>query len=116
MTDYCAAIAALFAEHRKIPRITSDTDRRERWRIKAMNADIHRQEQELQEQAAKAFAAFNGWRHTERIFSIKTLVRGGTHAARVRKVIITSLHFRLFCWGKWLRPNQARARYGVGTA
>jgi hypothetical protein len=80
--EYCDAIAALFAEQRKIPRITDDTDRSERWRIRAMNADIHRQQEELQERAAKAFAALNGWRHTERHFSIKTLIRGGAHAAR----------------------------------
>ena len=82
MTNYCAAIAALFAEHRRIPRITADTDRREQWRIKAMNADIHRQERDLQTQAAKEFAALNGWRHTERGFAINTLARGGTHETR----------------------------------
>src|SRR5262245_43018595 len=58
--NYCNAIATLFAEHRKLPRITADTDRSERWRIEAMHADVHRRGQALQEQAAKAFAALNG--------------------------------------------------------
>jgi hypothetical protein len=82
MTAYCIAIAALFAEGYKVPRATADTDRSERRRIEAMHADIHRQMRELQQQAAGAFAELNGWLLTERIFSIKTLIRGGTHAAR----------------------------------
>jgi hypothetical protein len=80
--NYCAAIAALFAEHRKIPTVTAGVDRKECLRIYAMQANIRRQQRELQEQAAKEFAALNGWRHSKRVFSIKTLARGGTHAAR----------------------------------
>jgi hypothetical protein len=38
-------------------------------------------EDELQRQAAKEFAALNGWRFTERGFSPETLARGGTHSA-----------------------------------
>jgi hypothetical protein len=56
MTNYCAAIAALFAEGYKVPRATADTDRNERRRIEAMHADIHRQMRNLQQQAAGAFA------------------------------------------------------------
>ena len=57
MINYCAAIAALFVEGYKVPRATADTDRSERRRIEAMHADIHRQMEDLQKQAAKEFAA-----------------------------------------------------------
>jgi len=33
-------------------------------RIGAMHANIYRQQQELQKQAAKEFAAINNWRYT----------------------------------------------------
>jgi hypothetical protein len=39
-----------------LPPIMADTDRGERWRIGAMHANIYRQQQELQKQAAKEFA------------------------------------------------------------
>jgi hypothetical protein len=42
----------------------ADTDRGERRRIGAMHANIYRQQQELQKQAAKEFAAINNWRYT----------------------------------------------------
>ena len=61
---YCAEIAALFAEHRNLPPIMADTNRGERRRIGAMHANIYRQQQELQKQAAKEFAAINNWRYT----------------------------------------------------
>ena len=61
---YCAETAALFAEHRNLPPIMADTDRGERRRIGAMHANIYRQQQELQKQAAKEFAAINNWRYT----------------------------------------------------
>jgi type VI protein secretion system component VasF len=38
--------------------------RKERRRIGAMHANIYRQQQELQKQAAKEFAAINNWRYT----------------------------------------------------
>ena len=47
-----------------LPPIMADTDRGERWRIGAMHANIYRQQQELQKQAAKEFAAINNWRYT----------------------------------------------------
>jgi hypothetical protein len=37
---------------------------------------------ELRKNAAKEFAALNGWRYSERGFAIKTLARGGTHETR----------------------------------
>jgi hypothetical protein len=37
-TDYCTAIAALFAEARKTPSPAANTDRSERRRINAMHA------------------------------------------------------------------------------
>ena len=80
-TDYCNAIAALLAEQHKIPRLTVGMTDRERGRINILRKVLHRQMEGLQEQAAKEFAALNGWRHTERMFSTKTLARGGTHAA-----------------------------------
>ena len=82
MTDYCVAITALFDEQRKLPRPMKDTDRKERWRINLLHTSIHRQMEELQERATKEFAALNGWRYSERLFSIKTLARGGAHAAQ----------------------------------
>jgi hypothetical protein len=82
MRNYCNEIAALFGEFRKLPRITADTDRNEKRRIHALQADIHRQQRDLQLEAAREFATLNGWRYTERTFSIKTLARGGTHATR----------------------------------
>jgi hypothetical protein len=42
-------------------------------RISIMRRIIHRQEDELQTQVDKAFAALNGWRHTMRIFRSKLL-------------------------------------------
>lgn len=45
-----------------------------------IHVEIHRQEAVLRKQAAEEFAALNGWRHTEMIFSNKTLIRGGVHA------------------------------------
>ena len=80
-TDYCNAIAALLAEQHKIPRLTVGMTDRERGRINILRKALHRQMEGLQQQAAKEFATFNGWRHTDRMFSIKTLARGGTHAA-----------------------------------
>jgi hypothetical protein len=66
-TDYCTAIAALIAEAHKIPSnkaILANLHRQQR-------ANLHRQQRELQEQAAKEFAVLNGWRYSERRFSIK---------------------------------------------
>lgn len=82
MTDYCSEIATLFGEGYRVPRATPDTDRNERRRIELMHVGIHRRMRELQERAAKDFAAINGWRYTERRFSVKTLARGGVHAVR----------------------------------
>src|SRR5262245_16786278 len=78
MTDYCAAIAALMAESRKIPSPTTVIDHGERRRNEAMRADLHRQQQDLREQAAKAFAALNGWR-TGKSFAMGTLIKGSVH-------------------------------------
>ena len=80
-TDYCNAIAALLAEQHKIPRLTVGMTDRERGRINILRKVLHRQMEGLQQQAAKEFATLNGWRHSERLFSIKTLSRGGIHAA-----------------------------------
>ena len=80
MTDYCNAIAALFAEQRKIPRPADAAGPRERGRIDIIHRILHQQMRELQERAAREFAALNGWRHSERVFSIKTLARGGARA------------------------------------
>jgi hypothetical protein len=80
MTDYCTAIAALLAESRNLPREAAD--RSERLRIHVTRTSLYRQLRELRQRAAKEFAALNGWRFTDRSFSIKTLARGGTHAAQ----------------------------------
>jgi hypothetical protein len=82
MTDYCNVIAVLLAESRNLPRVTENTDPSERRHIDRLRADIHRQQRDLRRQAAKEFAALNGWRFSKQIFSIKTLTRGGTHAAQ----------------------------------
>jgi hypothetical protein len=73
-TDYCNAIAALMLEGRKA-HIANPND-------VIKQRILSRQTEELQTQAAKAFAELNGWRFTERMFSIKTLIRGGTHPTR----------------------------------
>ena len=51
----------------------ADTDRGERRRIGAMHANIYRQQQELQKQAAKVFAAINNWRYTGKNQALGTL-------------------------------------------
>ena len=43
-------------------------------RIGAMHANIYRQQQELQMQAAKEFAAINNWRYTGKNQALGTLV------------------------------------------
>jgi hypothetical protein len=40
---------------------------------------LHLGQEELQRSAAKAFAALNGWRWSDRQFSVKTLARGGAY-------------------------------------
>ena len=52
----------------------ADTDRGERRRIGAMHANIYRQQQELQMQAGKEFAAINNWRYTGKNQALGTLV------------------------------------------
>jgi hypothetical protein len=74
-------------ESRKIPSPTGVILRSERQRNELTRADLHRRQRELQEQAAREFATLNSWRFTERMFDIKTLVRGGAHTAWERDEI-----------------------------
>jgi hypothetical protein len=57
----------------------ADTNRGERRRIGAMHANIYRQQQELQKQAAKEFAAINNWRYTAKNQALGTSYHHRTH-------------------------------------
>ena len=58
-------------------------DRDVEWRrLQSKIRVLHLEQEGLQHSAARAFAALNGWRWTERDFLIKTLVRGGAHDVR----------------------------------
>jgi hypothetical protein len=85
MTNYCSEIAKamracrqLHLQYKAAPPKTPEY-RKAYWACKNMAAHGD----ELRRNAAKEFAALNGWRHTEGHFSIKTLIRGGVHAWRM---------------------------------
>ena len=84
--SYCADIRGLMAEANKL-HVAAETHRKERGRDQEYRRTWIRQSQihdrlcDLQRQAAQEFAALNGWRWTERLFSAETLARGGTHSS-----------------------------------
>jgi hypothetical protein len=82
--DYCREIRARMSEgwrlHRQAEEHKTVRGRDVEWRrLQSQIHLLHLELERLQLNAAKAFAALNGWRWTEREFLVKTLARGGAH-------------------------------------
>jgi len=85
--NYSSEIHGLMAEANKLHVVAeahrkehgSDREYRRMW---IRQSQIQDRQCDLQRQAAKEFAALNGWRWVERHFLARTLARGGTHEGK----------------------------------